>query len=65
MTIYREVTDTDHNPESRTWYYDNLGNRVDKNTGKYVILVTKKIDEPKQLLNESSEYYDTKPCDTE
>jgi len=56
MTIYKQVSNTDHNPELRSWYYDDFGNRVDKKTGQYVILVNEKKTE---------DYYDTKPCDTE
>jgi hypothetical protein len=57
-TIYQQVCNNDHNPEVRTWYYDDLGNRVDKKTGKFVILLTDPdcvelptTDDP-QILNE-------------
>jgi len=56
MTIYKQVSNIDHNPELRSWYYDDFGNRVDKKTGQYVILVNEEKTE---------DYYDTKPCDTE
>ena len=62
-TIYKQVDNIDHNPEVRSWYYDEFGNRVDKKTGKFVILVPKDQDNDPQLLNERP--YDTKPCDTE
>lgn len=66
QTIYKPIENIDHNPEVRSWYYDDFGNRIDKKTGDFVVLVTDKEDQPSEpvLLNESNNY-DTKPCDTE
>ena len=62
--IYIEPNTQDHNPEIRTWYYDDFGNRVDKKTGNYVIFVNRFTTKKKQeLLTETD--YDTKPCDSE
>lgn len=61
--IYITPSNHDHNPELRTWYYDDFGNRIDKKTGKFVIFVDNVTTDP-QILNEEI-YYDTKPCDTE
>ena len=54
-TIYQQVVDVDHNPELRTWFYDDLGNRVDKKTGKFVVLVQEPVLDDPQLLNEDND----------
>lgn len=51
-TIYQQVGNVDHNPELRTWYYDDLGNRVDKKTGKFVVLVQEPVADDPELLTE-------------
>jgi len=38
---YILVSNNEHNPDDRSWYYDDFGNRVDKETGDFVILVQK------------------------
>jgi hypothetical protein len=50
--IYKQVQPTDHNPETRSWYYDDFGNRVDKKTGQFVILIDDSINVPTTLLTE-------------
>lgn len=42
---YEFIKNTDHIPDERSWYYDDCGNRVDKETGDYVILVIKTKDD--------------------
>lgn len=37
--IYKIPGNADHNPEARSWYYDDFGNRVDKKTGDFVIFI--------------------------
>ena len=51
-TLYKQIENMDHNPEVRSWYYDDLGNRVDKKTGKFVVLVTEPVADDPQILNE-------------
>lgn len=62
--IYITPSNHDHNPEVRSWYYDDFGNRIDKKTGKFVIFVDTEVAADRQLLNEEIDY-DSKPCDTE
>lgn len=38
---YVKIDNYDHIPEERSWYYDDCGNRLDKETGDFVILVPK------------------------
>ena len=57
---YINVGHLDHIPEERSWEYDNFGNRVDKETGEFVILV-QKIQEnvqhqPIGLVNVNNEW---------
>lgn len=33
--------ENEHNPDERSWYYDDFGNRLDKETGQFVVLVPK------------------------
>ena len=46
---YVKVGELDHIPEERSWYYDDFGNRLDKETGEFVVLVvkTKENQQPK------------------
>jgi hypothetical protein len=62
--IYKQPENMDHNPESRSWYYDDFGNRIDKKTGAFVVFVCSNDEEVKQILLTETDY-DTKPCDTE
>ena len=45
----------EHNPDERSWYYDDCGNRLDKETGDIVVLVSKITEdikrEPMGLVN--------------
>lgn len=42
----------DHIPEERSWYYDDFGNRVDKETGDFVVLVEPYKEEPQhEIMN--------------
>ena len=36
---YVKVGKLDHIPEERSWKYDTFGNRIDKETGEFVVLV--------------------------
>jgi hypothetical protein len=36
---YVTIGKLDHIPEERSWEYDVFGNRVDKETGEFVVLV--------------------------
>jgi hypothetical protein len=38
---YIITSNNEHNPDDRSWYYDDFGNRVDKETGEFVVLVPK------------------------
>lgn len=42
----------DHIPEERSWYYDDFGNRIDKETGDFVVLVEPYKEEPQhEIMN--------------
>jgi len=51
---------TTHNPDERSWYYDDFGNRIDKETGDFVVLVSKVREDYKQppmaLVNVQGEW---------
>lgn len=53
-TIYKVLEPTDLNPEMRSWQYDECGNRVDKKSGAYVIIVPQNVSDTnaKELLSE-------------
>jgi len=73
--IYKVAESHDHNPELRTWYYDDFGNRVDKKTGQFLVLLKDEEELAKAkeknvvylhgLETARKKDYDTKPCDTE
>lgn len=50
----------EHNPDERSWYYDDFGNRLDKETGQFVVLVSKVTEDYKQppmgLVNVDGEW---------
>ena len=51
--IYKQVEPNDLNPEERSWYYDNYGNRMDKKTDKPVVIIQSvSYVAPKTLLTE-------------
>lgn len=53
--IHKPTEAKDHNPEARTWFYDDFGNRRDKKTGKFVILIDNSVSTNiKQLLTEKN-----------
>lgn len=57
---YILVGENEHNPDERSWYYDDFGNRLDKKTGDFVVLVSKIKDkvphEPINLVNVNGEW---------
>jgi len=56
---YVRVGNLDHIPEERSWEYDDYGNRIDKVTGDFVVLVPKIIEnthEPMVLVNVNGEW---------
>jgi len=57
---YVKIGDNDHIPEERSWYYDDHGNRLDKQTNQVVVLVpTLKNDierDPMVLVNVEGEW---------
>lgn len=44
---YILATTTDIKPDERSWYYDDCGNRLDKETGDFVVLVPKITEDKK------------------
>lgn len=53
--IYKKMESQDLNPEKRSWYYDDYGNRKDKKTGAPVVItgpLDNKQDDTIRLLNE-------------
>lgn len=57
--IYKKLEPHDLNPEKRSWYYDDFGNRLDKKTGAPVVITgpldngrTQEEDAAVKLLNE-------------
>tara|TARA_B100000212_G_scaffold103575_2_gene76513 strand:- start:14294 stop:14512 length:219 start_codon:yes stop_codon:yes gene_type:complete len=47
---YVIVSDKEHIPEERLWYYDDFGQRRDKVTDDFVVLVNKSYPMEKQPL---------------
>lgn len=43
---YTVIGSLDHIPDERSWEYDDCGNRIDKETGDFVVLVLKKSEIP-------------------
>ena len=43
---YVKIGKLDHIPEERSWKYDTFGNRIDKETGEFVVLVEPHKEEP-------------------
>ena len=62
--IYKKIEPHDLNPEKRSWYYDDFGNRRDKITDAPVVIVNDDSnDKVAELLNEyylKGPSYDTK-----
>ena len=63
--LYKAIETIDHNPELRSWYYDDFGNRIHKRTGKFVVLVASVDDIPESEPEFLQENDYSKPCDTE
>ena len=60
---YVTQTSDDHNAELRSWYFDSCGNRLDKETHEFVVLVPNKKDnlkwKPISLINREGEWVET------